>query len=62
MKIEYNKQSYERVYGHFACCGGCDLLKPCGLHLSQCKIRDFYLPYCLPHYIFENCNTSIFEI
>jgi hypothetical protein len=63
MKIEYNKQSYERVYEHFAYCGGCNLLKPCGLHLSRCEIDGFYRSFCLPNYRFAYChNTSIFKI
>lgn len=62
MKIEFNKQSYKRTDEHFAYCGGCNLLTPRGLHLARCKIHKFYRPFCLPNYIFENCNTSIFEI
>ena len=62
MKIEFKRQSYKRTHEYFAYCGGCNLLKPCGLHLAQCEIRKFYRPFCLPDYIFENCNTSIFEI
>jgi hypothetical protein len=61
MKIEFKRQSYERTYEHFAYCGGCNLLTPCGLY-AQCEIHKFYRPFCLPDYIFENCNTSIFEI
>jgi hypothetical protein len=63
MKIEFKKQSYKRSYEHFAYCGGCNLLTPCGPYLSQYDIREFHRPFCLPNYIFESChNTSIFEI
>ena len=62
MKIEFKKQSYKQVYEHFAYCDGCNLITPCGLHLAHCTIRKFPKPFCLPNYIFENCNTSIFEI
>lgn len=64
MKIEFKKQSYKRVHEHFAYCGGCNLLKPCGLHLARCELDVFYRNLCKrPNYIFEHCNnTSIFEI
>ena len=63
MKIEFKRQSYERTYKHFAYCGGCNMLTPCGLHLARCELDVFYRNFCSrPNYIFENCNTSIFEI
>lgn len=62
MKIEFKKQSYKRIHEHFAYCGNCNLLTPCGLHLAQCAIHKFHRPFCLPNYTFEHCNTSIFEI
>lgn len=62
MKIEFKKQSYKQVYDYFAYCSSCNLLIPCGLHLAQCVIHKFRRPFCSPNYIFENCNTSIFEI
>lgn len=63
MKIEFKKQSYKRSYEHFAYCGGCNLLTPCGPRIAQCAIYKFHRSFCLPNYIFESChNTSIFEI
>lgn len=62
MKINLNGLSYKRMHEHFAYCENCNLLTPCGLHLAQCAIHKFHRPLCLPNYIFEHCNTSIFEI
>ena len=62
MKINLNGLSYKRMHEHFAYCGGCNLLTSCGLHLAQCAIHKFHRPFCLPNYIFEHCNTSIFKI
>lgn len=63
MKINLNELSYNRIYKKHSYCGGCTLLTPCGLHLARCELDGFYRNLCSrSNYIFEYCNTSIFEI
>ena len=63
MKINLNGLSYNHVYKKQSYCGGCNLLTPCGLHLARCEIHQFHKNLCnRPNYIFEHCNTSIFEL
>ena len=63
MKIDLNNQSYQQIFSRLSYCSGCSLLSPYTMHLSKCDISMFKRNFCrCPHYIFDDCNTSIFKI